>query len=160
MRGIFGWGPLVSEEFEGDFARVSGGLDAARQQLLGAVERLGEADLDRGTRGGWTVRKVLEHTIQSEWFYAAGVDALRERTPRRPAPGDIDLGSLSAVLASLEKSRQALQDAAEGVDEDAFYAVRTVLHQEYSVLSILENVELHDNEHSAQIGRILSNSAE
>ncbi|HEY4668574.1 MAG TPA: hypothetical protein VIH05_02235, partial [Tepidiformaceae bacterium] len=73
---------------------------------------------------------------------------------------DIDLSSLSAVLASLEKSRQALLDAVEGVDEDAFYAVKTVLHQVYSILSILENVELHDNEHSAQVERILSNSAE
>lgn len=149
----------MSDEFQGDLDRVDKGLDAARQQLLGVVGRLSEADLDRGTRGGWTVRKVLEHTIQSEWFYAAGVDALRERTPMRAAPGDIDLASVPGVLASLEKSRKALLDAVEGVDEDAFYAVKTVLHQEYSVLSILENVELHDNEHSAQIERILGTSA-
>lgn len=119
--------------------------------------RLGDADLDKGSRGGWTVRKVLEHTIQSEWFYAAGVDALRDRSPRRPGSGDIEVDSVSGALASLDKSRAALLDALKGVEEGVFYTVGTVLHQEYSILSILENVEAHDDEHGGQIERIVTN---
>jgi hypothetical protein len=48
----------------------------------------------------------------------------------------------------------------EGVDEEAFYALRPLNNEEghgqtYSVLSVLENIALHDREHAAQIRAIL-----
>jgi hypothetical protein len=45
------------------------------------------------------------------------------------------------------------------VTEDEFYEVRQLGREEYSVLSLLENVELHDNEHSAQIEQIRAATA-
>jgi hypothetical protein len=42
------------------------------------------------------------------------------------------------------------------VDEDHFYALRTVSHEEYSILSLLENVANHDREHAAQVEATLT----
>jgi hypothetical protein len=41
--------------------------------------------------------------------------------------------------------------ALDGVDEDAFYALRQLANEEYSIVSVLENVISHDHEHSTQL---------
>ena len=43
-----------------------------------------------------------------------------------------------------------------GVDEETFYRLGAVGHEEYSVLSLLENVALHDREHGPQVREILA----
>jgi len=52
---------------------------------------------------------------------------------------------------SLTRSRAALLDAIGGVDEEDFYRLGTVGREEYSVVSVIENVTKHDVEHLGQI---------
>ena len=63
--------------------------------------------------------------------------------------------SVANSRRDLAASRKALLAAIDGVDEETFYQLRRVGHEEYSVLSVLENVALHDREHSAQVDSIV-----
>lgn len=141
--------------FARDVTAATGDVDAARQQLSAVLARLSDADLDRARRGGWSLRRVLEHLVQSEWLYARLISHLRglpapdERPPADQPP------TAAEASARLQASRRALLVALEGVGEDDFYRLSTVGHEEYSVLSVLENVANHDREHAAQIEAIL-----
>jgi hypothetical protein len=58
-------------------------------------------------------------------------------------------------------TRKVLLSALEALDTDprayeTFYELRQVGHDEYSVISVLENVANHDHEHVAQIREILA----
>lgn len=147
----------MTAEFDRDLEGMRSELDAAREELSGVVAALGDADLGRERRGGWTVRRVLEHVIQSEWLYARLVNHLRDL----PVPGDEVSGAPASVADAthrLEASRGALLAALDGVDEEAFYRLRTMGHEEYSILSVLENVTNHDREHAEQVKTILAAS--
>ena len=48
--------------------------------------------------------------------------------------------------------------AIDHVKEEDFYRLQTIGHEEYSVLSILENVASHDREHAEQIRKTLAQS--
>lgn len=140
----------MSNEFEHDLRRCREGLDAARQELLGVARVLSDADLEKSRRGGWTVRRVLEHVIESEWGYSRLAAHLRGL----PVPGDaIDALPSSAKDAAdrLAASRAALLQALDGVDEESFYRLAKVAHEEYSIISLLENTINHDREHGAQV---------
>ena len=126
-------------------------LTAARADLVSAVQPLSASGLDRARRGGWPVHRILEHVIQSEWLYAQVAATLSGK----PAP---ERGSTACagqpadeVLCLLDASRTALLQAIEGVSEDAFYEVKRLGHEEYSVLSLIENAAAHDHEHAAQV---------
>jgi hypothetical protein len=56
-----------------------------------------------------------------------------------------------AAVAVLGTSRHAFLDAVGEVREDDFYRLQTIGHEEYSVLSILENNAAHDREHAEQL---------
>lgn len=145
----------MTKEFDSDLAAVHAGLNAARSQVTEAVASLSDPDLERARRGGWTVRKVLDHLISSEWLYSRLMAHLRGAT----AQGDIpscDPTSVREALAMLDASRQAILGAADGVDEGGFYRLQTAGHEEFSVLSLLENTALHDREHAAQVLEILA----
>ena len=145
----------MTTEFASDLATVHARLSAARADLTEAVASLSDPDLERARRGGWTVRKVLEHVVTSEWLYSRLMAHLRGTT----AQGDIpscDPPSVREALAMLNASRQAILGAADGVDEDGFYRMQTAGHEEFSVLSLLENTALHDGEHAAQVREILA----
>lgn len=145
----------MTNEYERDLTAARDQLHAPREELLGVVDALSDADLDRSRRGGWTVRRVLEHVIQSEWLYARLVLHLRDR----PVPDDLVSGAPSSAVEArqrLEASREALLAALDGVDEASFYRLRTVGHEEYSILSVLENDANHDREHAEQVRVILS----
>ena len=140
--------------FDRDLTAAREELEGARHELLGVVSALNDADLDRARRGGWTARRVLEHVIQSEWLYARLVAHLRELL----VPGDVVSGAPSSAadaLQRLDASRRALLAALDGVDEESFYALRVVGHEEYSILSVLENAAHHDREHAAQVRAIV-----
>lgn len=126
-------------------------LAVARADLVSAVQSLSEADLERARRGGWPVHRILEHVIESEWMYAQGAAYLSGK----PAPGRGATACAGQpaeeILCMLDSSRTALLGAVEGVSEDAFYDVKRIGHEEYSVLSILENAAAHDREHAAQV---------
>lgn len=140
----------MSSEFEQDVARYRRALDEAREELVGAVRSMSDGDLERARRGGWAARRVLEHVIQSEWLYARVVLHLRGQ----PVPGDDVSGAPASVQDALDRlgaSRAALLAALEGVDEETFYRLATLGHEEYSVVSVLENDANHDREHAAQV---------
>ncbi len=145
----------MKEEFERDLERCRSELDAARRELLSVVTALKDSDLERGRRGEWTARRILEHVIQSEWLYSRVLTHLRAL----PVPGDaIDAkpGSSADAVDRLAASRAALNKAFDGVDEETFYRLAQLGHEEYSVLSILENEINHEREHAAQIRRTVS----
>ena len=140
-------------------------LDAARAVLLDTIEAIGEATFDRALRGGWTVRRVLQHLIEAEWFYARAVSQLRGSAPpssqvlgsHRPDQTEAGHGPVASVpdaVRMLRETRQILLAALDGVDEACFYHVARVGHEEYSVLSVLENAASHDREHARQIQTI------
>jgi uncharacterized protein (TIGR03083 family) len=140
----------MTSDFDRDLQACHDGLAAARDELLAVVSGLSDADLEKGRRGGWTVRRVLEHVIWSEWMYSRVVTHLRGG---QPAGGDVDATPSSAADAAtrLEASRRALVDAVDGVDEESFYRLGKLGQEEYSVLSLLENEINHEREHAEQI---------
>jgi uncharacterized damage-inducible protein DinB len=144
----------MTTEFGRDLATSRADLVSARDQLLALVRSLSDADLARGRRGHWTVAAVLEHVLQSDWHYARLIHQLREK-PFSPPPGvGAQPALISDALDALTTSRDAILAAADGVDEDTFYRLGGG-RQQYSVLSTLENVALHDREHREQIEEAL-----
>lgn len=140
----------MSSELEQDLQSCRESLDAARDELLAVVAALSDDDLEVGKRGGWTVRRVLEHVIESEWIYSRLTAHLRGL----PVPGDaIDAKPASVADARdrLAASRAGLLRAVDGVDEESFYKLVPVRHEEYSVFSLIENTINHDREHAEQI---------
>ena len=165
----------MSDEFDRDLAAGRDGLASAREGLLAVVGALAEDDLERARRGGWSVRKVLEHVIHSEWLYSRLATHLRgdappegdTRTESGPPPEGgtatemqdqppAAFASIAEAVRQLDAVRAALLAAIDGVDEESFYRLQTVGHEEYSVLSLLENVALHDREHGPQVQEMLA----
>lgn len=142
----------MSSDLESDLAALKAEMDAARAELASVVASLSEGDLDCARRGGWPVRRVLEHVIESEWMYAAATAFLNGKPS--PASQPSEIRGVAEIVPKLESGRQALIEALEGIDEERFYAIRKIGHEEYSVLSVLENVANHDREHAAQIRKI------
>ena len=46
----------------------------------------------------------------------------------------------------------------DGVDETSFYRLRELGHEEYSIMSVVENQVNHDREHAEQVQTILNQS--
>jgi len=134
-----------------DLEAALANLTIARADLISAVQALSGADLERGRRGGWPVHRILEHVIESEWMYAQGAAYLSGKpAPERGATACAGQPA-DEILCMLDSSRTALLGAVEGVSEDALYDVKRIGHEEYSVLSILENAAAHDREHAHQV---------
>jgi uncharacterized damage-inducible protein DinB len=142
--------------FDAELAENTAAIATARAALLDRVSRLSDDDLARGRRGGWTVRDVLRHLLASEVAYARVVAHLRGMSAPVADVADDDVRSLSASRDALTQVRSALLAATDGVDEAAFYDLRRLGHEQYSVLSVLENVANHDHEHLEQIEKILA----
>ena len=139
-----------------DLAVARRDVDNARQDLLASLAKLTDDDLGRSRPGGWSVGRVAQHLIQSEWHYARLIRQLRELPPISvPEQSGVPASGAEAVR-ELAASRQAVLDALEGIDEASFYRLGTVGREEYSVLSVLENVAHHDGEHAHQIRSIVA----
>jgi uncharacterized damage-inducible protein DinB len=143
-------------EFEADLARAIADLETARDELMRLVDGLEPGDLEKARRGGWSVRAILLHVIEGERHYAGGIRLLRGHA----AAGDMSrrlLRTPKDASLMLQEGREELLRAIEGVDEETFYRLRTLrtqeqeFGQEYSVLSVLENIAMHDGEHTAQV---------
>ena len=147
----------MSDEFDRDLSVARDSLTSAREGLLAVVRALAEDDLGRARRGGWSVRKVLEHVIHSEWLYSRLATHLRGDTSAEEDP-PVAFASVAEAVRQLDAVRAALLAAIGGIDEEPFYRLQTVGHEEYSVLSLLENVALHDREHGPQVQEILAAS--
>jgi hypothetical protein len=141
-------------EFESDKAALIQEMEDARSALHEVVGQLQTADLDSARRGSWPVSKILEHVLHSERLYAQLISAI-SGTPSTVQPG-APPASPSEAIPALASTRVAVLGALEQVKEEDFYRLQTIGHEEYSVLSILENVAAHDREHAEQIRRTVS----
>jgi uncharacterized damage-inducible protein DinB len=145
--------------YHSDLASSQQAIRLAREELLRVVDSLSGADLGCARKGGWPVRKVLEHVIHSEQLYAQATAYLcGAQAPERRETSAPD--SAPEARTMLLDSRKALLSALGALEDnmmayETFYEVRKVGHEEYSVLSLLENVASHDREHTEQIRRIL-----
>ena len=145
----------MSSEFEDDLSNIRRDLGASREELLAVLRALSDGDLDAQRRGGWPVRRILEHVIQSEHIYSQLIANLRGAQPsQEPLPIAPDTASVRDQQQE-EVARQALSNRSMA-SRSAFYTIGKIGHEEYSVLSVLENEANHEREHAAQIKSILS----
>ena len=140
-------------DFDSDKASLLSDLQDSRAQLNDVVGKLSADDLSSARRGSWPVSKILDHVLHSERLYAqlisvfTGVGSSVEpgASPETPAE----------ALTALEATRKAVLNGVGHVKEADFYRLQAIGHEEYSVLSILENVASHDREHAEQIRRTI-----
>ena len=142
---------MTDSSFTLDLEAALADLASARADLVSAVHPLSETDLDRARRGSWPIHRILEHVIQSEWLYAQAATALSGNPAPERGPTTCAGQPIDEILCMLDGSRTALMQAVNGVSEDAFYEIKRFGHEEYSVLSLLENAAAHDHEHAAQV---------
>jgi uncharacterized damage-inducible protein DinB len=141
-------------DFDTDKAQLLSDLQKSRAHLNEVVGKLSAEDLTSARRGSWPVSKILDHVLHSERLYAqlvsvfSGVGASIE-----PAASPT---TSAEALTQLEATRKAVLDGLCHVNEADFYRLQSIGHEEYSVLSILENVASHDREHSEQIQKTLA----
>jgi hypothetical protein len=147
---------MTDPTFAADLEAISADLTDARAELVSTVQRLTDADLDRARRGGWSVRRVLEHVIEFEALSVVGISALRGLPPGERGGLSCAGQPVDEILCMLDRGRHALLAVIHGVDEDTFYRLGRLGREEYSVLSALENVAHHDREHAAQVAAIIS----
>jgi len=143
------------DEFARDLEQTRRDATEARAELVRVLKGLQDSDLDRERRGNWSIRKVLEHTIHSEVLYSRLARHLCGLAQDEHEPDTKPPATVADAITELEASRKALFDAIEGVDEETFYKMHVIGREEYSVLSLLENVTLHDREHAPQIREIV-----
>jgi uncharacterized damage-inducible protein DinB len=140
-------------DFSSDKSDLLNDLQRSRAQLNGVVGKLSADDLSSARRGSWPVSKILDHVLHSERLYAqlisvfSGVGASIEANGTPSNSGE--------ALSALEATRRAVIDGVGHVKEEDFYRLQTIGHEEYSVLSILENVASHDREHAEQIRKTI-----
>jgi uncharacterized damage-inducible protein DinB len=143
-------------EFDTDKAQLLNDLQESRGQLNDIVSKLSTDNLSSARRGSWPVSKILDHVLHSERLYAqlisvfTGVGSSIEPTGSPSTSAE--------ALSALETTRKAVLDGVGHVKEADFYRLQTIGHEEYSVLSILENVASHDREHAEQIRKTLATS--
>jgi uncharacterized damage-inducible protein DinB len=146
----------AGSQLAADLERSRTDLETARNELLQTLSRLSDSDLQRAPRGQWSVQRVLEHVLQSERLYAAGLAHLQGQ-PQPDQSTDIP-SDLSGFVRALDVTRKTALDLLDGASESTFYEIRPLGHEEYSPLSLLENVAMHDREHAAQIEQIMAES--
>ncbi len=100
--------------------------------------------------------RVVQHLLQSEEHYARLVGQLRERPPAPSPDPPGPLASINDAVRELAAARQALLNALDDIDEASFYRLSILGREEYSVLSVLENVAHHDREHGQQVRSIVT----
>jgi len=135
--------------FDSDKRELVDDLARSRAELVAVVEALRREDFELARRGSWTVARILEHVRHSERLYTQLISVFSSKPVTPPETGE--LADAGAALSALSASRDAFLKAVAEVDEDDFYRLQTIGHEEYSVLSILENNAAHDREHAQQI---------
>ena len=143
-------------EFERDLAENLAAIAVARDVLLRQVHLLGNDDLRRTRRGGWSIQEVLRHVIDAEVSYTKVIGFLRSHPVELASASDDDVASPQAAAAALEGAREALVGMLDGVDEETFYELRALGREQYSVVSVLENIASHDHEHLEQITKTVA----
>jgi uncharacterized damage-inducible protein DinB len=141
-------------EFDSDKAALLRDLNEARTELGGVVGNLKTGDMERVRRGSWPVSRILQHVVDSERIYSQLISVFNGQPAVSVQKGEIT--SAEAVASALGVTRAGLLEAISSVEEKDFYRLQTIGHEEYSVLSILENVASHDREHAEQIRKTVA----
>jgi uncharacterized damage-inducible protein DinB len=144
------------DEFNRDLEENLNAIRLARSELLEAVRSLTADDLQRVRRGGWSVQEVLRHVIDSEVAYAKVIGFLRASPTDLNNATESDVASGSSAADALDRVRETTLKLVAGVDEATFYELRALGKEQYSIVSVLENVASHDHEHLEQISKTLS----
>jgi len=146
--------------FHSDLASSHQAIEGARRELLTVVDGVSRAGMEHARKGGWTVRRVLDHVIHSEHLYSQAIAYLAgAEVPARPS--ETSSASAAQARTMLLDTRTATLKALKELDlvpraYETFYELRKVGHEEYSILSVLENIANHDREHAEQIRNILA----
>jgi hypothetical protein len=146
----------MTSTFASDLEVALASLNAARANLVTAVQPLTLTDLERARRGGWPLHRILEHVIEAENLYVAAVATIRKLPLPSLSSSSCAGEPADEILCRLDASRRALLNTVNGVTEDDFYRIETLGREEYSVLSILENAAHHDEEHTRQIAATIA----
>ena len=154
----------MPSEFEADLATLTADIHASRKELESAVASI--TNLEQARRGGWSLRRILEHVIESEWLYTSltshlgslGTGPSGQPVPDRPHTS-CDGDTVAQIGDKLAACRQAFIKALAGATEDNLYEIQRLGHEEYSILSVLENVANHDREHAEQIDKIIASTS-
>jgi phosphinothricin acetyltransferase len=139
---------------QADLARTIVDMHGARAELLGVIAGLSRDDMTRVRAGGWTVGRVLWHLIESESIY---VKLLAHQTGR-VAP-EVLVSKPSApedAPPMLSDTRAAVLKLVDALDDETLYRMTRVGHEEYSPLSLLENIAAHEREHAGQISELVA----
>lgn len=140
-------------EFDSDKSDLLDDLARTRGDLQSVIREVSDSDLDTSRRGSWSVARILDHVVHSERLYAQLISVFSGTSA--PLPDSRPITSAGDALSQLEGTRAAVLDGVAEVKEQDFYRLQTIGHEEYSVLSILENVASHDREHAEQIRRTI-----
>ena len=138
-----------------DLAAALDAMTVNRRALVAVVEPLTQDDMAKSRPGSWSVDRVLQHVIESEVAYVKLLAHLRGLTAPEIAAGTMPQDGPDAV-AQLARTRAALVEMTDGIDDETLYRLRAVGANEYSALSVLENDADHDHEHVAQISRLFA----
>lgn len=141
-------------DFQTERASLIKDLTESRSHLVGVVEQLKPEEFDQARRGSWAVSKILDHVLHSERLYTQLISVFSGKPTA--VLDAAKFGSAADAKSALDSSRDAFLSAVEEVKEDDFFRLQTVGHEEYSVLSILENNAAHDREHAEQIRKTLA----
>lgn len=145
-------------EFEADQHVALADLTMARADLISAVQSLTSFDLQRVRRGGWPVARVIEHSIEHDYMMAMAASAIRGQPVAPRGEMSCDGQPVDEIICRMESGRTALLTAVKDVTEEQFYRLLKLGHEEFSVLSVLENAASHDREHAGQIRSILASA--
>jgi hypothetical protein len=144
----------MASEFDSDLREALSGLAEVRLEFEAMVGALNDSDLRRARRGGWDIGGVIKHVVDSEWHYAGKVGQLRGSPEANTGPESTDpFETVEQACQALAVSRKALLASVDGVGEEEFYRLGGS-GQEYSVLSVLQNVRQHDIEHGEQAAHL------
>ncbi len=142
---------------ETDLRRALGDMADARGRLLAMVARLSPGEFALARPGGWSVARVLQHVIESEVTYAK---VLAHQCGRAAPDLDVheprDAADAAAMLAA---TRDAVERMVDGIDGETLYRLVRLGHEEYSPLSVLENIAAHDVDHLGQIASLAGGGA-
>lgn len=130
-------------------------LEHARQErarLLALVAALSAESLDRAQAGGWSARQVLAHLIESEAVYGK---LLAHQRGRAAVECDTSQPATAGEATSrLATTRAAVLELIRDIDAATLYRLVRFGHEEYSPLSVLQNIASHDADHYAQLATI------
>ena len=138
---------------ERDMHRAVAELQAARDALLRGLRPLEAPDFAHARPGGWSIGRVAKHLVDADVMYAKLLAFQTKREATDLPEGAPEDGPSAADM--LTRTQTAMLRLIDGIDGDTLYRMIAVGHEEYSPLSLLENIAMHDGEHLAQIEALL-----